>query len=59
MKKDGHEIKTIYGSRRTIKRTIVALVIARKPVFDVEIKRQGLMHIATITTDKAITIERA
>lgn len=57
MKKDGHEIKTIYGSRRTIQRTIVALVIARKPIFDVEIKRQGFGHIATITTDKAIVVK--
>lgn len=53
--KNGSEIKTVFGTQRKIRHAIAALVAAKKPVYDVKIKRSGLMHIATIKTDKPIT----
>lgn len=52
--KNGHEIKTVCGSRRKIRQVIAELVAAKKPIFDVNVKRVGLQHIATIKTDKPI-----
>ena len=53
--KNGHEIKTVMGTQRKIRHAIAALVAQKKPVFDVTVKRAGVLHIATIKTDKAIT----
>jgi hypothetical protein len=53
--KNGHEIKTVIGTQRKIRTVIAALVAAKKPVFDVQVKRSGLLHIATIKTYKPIT----
>lgn len=49
----GNEIKMVYGTQRTIRRAIAELVKARKPVFDVTMKRAGVFwFVATINTDK-------
>lgn len=53
MSDSGSEIRMVYGTQRTIRRAIDALVAARKPVFDVSYKRTNLFwYIATIKTDK-------
>lgn len=50
----GDEIKTVYGTQKSIRLAIAALVAAHKPVFDVQTKRAGIFwHVATIRTAKA------
>lgn len=50
----GNEIKTVIGSRRTIRDAIANLVVMHKPLYDVDYKRHGLHFIATIYTGNAI-----
>lgn len=50
----GNEIKTVIGSRRTIRDAIASLVALHKPLYDVDYKRHGLHFIATIYTGNAI-----
>lgn len=56
MAKNGHQIKSVYGTQRKIRHSIDDLVAQHKPVFDVTITHAFLFwYVAIIKTDKALT----
>lgn len=49
----GDDIKTVYGTQKTIQLAITAIVAAHKPVLDIQTKRVALFwYVATIKTTR-------